>query len=496
MSPHPDDNKPAAAEKQILHRLTKSYPKQLWTAISHNLQWKLLALFLAVLLWVGLILQDPSLTRERVFTDVPLTITGSDTLRRNGFIVTGGLEEQNAVVRLKADVPQQEYNDVTYVNYSPRVDLSRITEAGAQTVKVSTTSTTLYGTVTDITPAEIPIVVDNYVTNFRIPVQVSVVGDYPEGFYGTAPVTDVSTVTVSGPESIVSKIAKIVLEYDVSTLTAKAAVFQTALSLHYRDSDNNELDASLLEPTSGGVLLRSIILEQRLYPVKTIALNQSALTTGTPLAGYEVKRVTVSPASVIAAGDETTLSVLDTLFAQSAVDVTDHDETFTAEIQIVQPDNIVYLSSQTVTLIVEIGPILTSKTFEHIPLSVTNIATGLTATADTARVNITVTGPMLSLATLEPSRLAASVSVEGLGAGAIRLAGHSNLHPCRRGPVYLQRFAAKRNRHRGGEIAARSERNADEQLHQYNTDAYARLAAHTAQRDPRFCVQRHEHGIF
>ena len=244
MSPQIEDNKPAAVEKPILQRLTKTFPRQLWTAITHNFQWKLLALFLAMLLWVGLILQDPSLTRERVFVGVPLTITGSDTLRRNGFIVTQGLEEANAVVKLKVDVPQQEYNDVTAQNYSPRIDLSRITEAGEQTVKVSTTSTTLYGTVTDVSPEEIPLVVDAYITNFRIPVQVSVLGSYPLGYYGTQPTTDVSTVSVSGPESIVSKIAKIVLEYDVSQLAAQPAELQTALTLHYMDIDNNELDAN------------------------------------------------------------------------------------------------------------------------------------------------------------------------------------------------------------------------------------------------------------
>ena len=82
--------KPAGTEKPLLQRLFKTYPRQFWIVLSHNLQWKLLALFLAVCLWVGLILQDPSLTRERVFTDVPLTITGAETLRRNGFIVVHG----------------------------------------------------------------------------------------------------------------------------------------------------------------------------------------------------------------------------------------------------------------------------------------------------------------------------------------------------------------------------------------------------------------------
>lgn len=421
MNPQTEDTKAAAAEKPILRHLTKAFPKRLWTAISHNFQWKLLALFLAMLLWVGLILQDPSLTRERVFTGVPLTISGSDVLRRNGFIVTQGLEEANAVVRLKADVPQQQYNEVTAQNYSPRVDLSRITEAGEQTIKVATTSTTLYGTVTDVSPSEIPIVVDQYVTNFRVPVQVSVLGSYPQGYYGTQPTTDVSIATVSGPESIVSKIAKIVLEYDVSLLPPQAALLQTALTLHYMDIDNNELDATLLEPTSGGVLLRSIVVEQTLYPEKTLTLNQTALTTGTPKAGYEVKSVALSPEVIIAAGDATTLSALQTLFLEKPVNVEGLDTSFTTEIKVTKPDNIVYLNTQTVTLAVTIGSVLTTQTFDEVPVSVIGLQDGMNAVLQTNAVSVTLTGPESLMAVMSASRLKATVSAQGYSSGTFDL---------------------------------------------------------------------------
>ena len=421
MSPQTDESKPAGADKPLLHRLLHTYPRQLWTMVSHNFQWKLLALVLAIGLWVGLILQDPSLTRERIFTDVPLSITGSDTLRRNGFIVTQGLEDENAIVKLKVEVPQNEYNDVTYANYNARVDLTKVTDAGEQSVKVTATSTTTYGTVTDISPDSIPVVIDNYITNYRLPVHVAVSGSYPEGFYGTAPSPDVSIVTVSGPESVVSEISRIVLQYDVSSLPAKADTLQTALALHYMDSENNELDSSLVEATSGGVLLRSIVVEQELYPIKTLTLNQTALTTGTPLEGYEVKSVTVSPSVIIAAGDETTLSTLSTLFLDAAMDVTDRDTTFTAEIRITKPDNIVYMNAETVMMIVEIGAILTTQTYENISLSIAGVPDGMSAETETAKVNVTLTGPKLLMDTLKSSKLKAFVSAEELTAGTFDL---------------------------------------------------------------------------
>ena len=95
--------------------------------IINNWTWKLLALFLAICLWVGLITQDPTLTRERVFTDATVSITGAETLRRNGLIVLSGLEDEVLHARLRVEVPQREYNTVGASNYNPRVELSRIT---------------------------------------------------------------------------------------------------------------------------------------------------------------------------------------------------------------------------------------------------------------------------------------------------------------------------------------------------------------------------------
>ena len=64
----------------------KSIAKRIAGFFTHNWQWKLLSLFLAVALWSGLITQDETLSREKIFNDVVINVTNADTLRRNGFI--------------------------------------------------------------------------------------------------------------------------------------------------------------------------------------------------------------------------------------------------------------------------------------------------------------------------------------------------------------------------------------------------------------------------
>ncbi|HNW86622.1 MAG TPA: CdaR family protein [Candidatus Limiplasma sp.] len=412
--------KPVQTERPVLKELKQLF-KKLWRMLYHNLPWKLLALVIAICLWAGLITQDPTLTRERVFNDVPVTVTGADTLRRNGMIVLSTADEAASMVRLRVEVPQREYNSTTTANYNPRIDLSKVTETGLQALKISTTSTTTYGTVTEVYPDSINVTVDNYVTSYRLPVTVRQVGEYPTGFYGTTPTLDPSVVSVSGPESIVTQISRVVVDFDASRLPAQAGLVRSALTISYEDTNGNPVDSDLIEASSAGVLLRSIVVEQQLYPTKTLSLNTLALTTGTPAVGYEVKSVTPTPNVLIAAGDETALNALDSLFLEHAVDVTDRNASFTAEVKVRKPSELVYLSADSVMLMVDIGPSLSAKDFSDVSLSLEGTDTGLNATCETKSVTVTVTGPKLTFDSLKASALKAYVSTAGLAPGTYAL---------------------------------------------------------------------------
>ena len=116
-----------------------------------------------------------------------------------------------------------------------------------------------------------------------------------------------------------------------------------------------------------------------------------------------MKNVTLSPDTIIAAGDATTLSTLDTLFLDQAVDVDKMDTSFTAEIRVTQPDNIVYMNTQNGSnLIVDIGPVLTTKTFDKIPtVGHGAIRWDVRRAGNTTKVSVTLTGPELLLSGIQ-----------------------------------------------------------------------------------------------
>ncbi len=383
----------------------------------NNWPWKLLSLFLAVCLWAGLITQDPSLTRERVFSDASLSVTGSDALRRNGLIVVSGLEEENLHARLRVEVPQREYSTVSYLNYNPRVELSRITETGEQEIKTYATSTTAYGTVEDISPSTLKVVVDEYVTNYRIPVSVNVIGEYPEGFYGGAFTRDPSLVALSGPKSLVDQVARIYVDYDASLLKPETGEVATALPMRLVDREGNEIQSKLLEVTSSGVVLRSIIVAQNLYAVRELPISELDLISGEPARGYRVAGVDVNPSTLRAAGLEDVINDLQSLFVDSTVDVEGKDETFTATLRVKKPTELPYLNTTTVNVTVTIEPIIVSSEFSSVKLDVRGKASDMRAKTDTGYLSVVVTGPQLLVEGLRASKISAYVDATGLGPG-------------------------------------------------------------------------------
>ena len=400
----------------------RKVPFQFIRLITNNWPWKLLALFLALCLWAGLISQDRTLTRERLFTDVPLSVTGAEALRRNsGLIVLSGLESENLQARLRVRVPQREYANVSYLNYNPRLDLTRITEPGEQTVRVVTTSSSTYGSVEDVSPSTVTVMVDEYVTNYRVPVTVNVTGEYPEGLYGSAISRDPSMVAVSGPRTVVDQISHVSVDYSASSLSPRAGTVRTAIPIRFIDHNGETVESDLLEVTSAGIVLRSIVVEQTLYSTRLLPVSITDLTSGQPAKGYRVKRVRISPSLLRAAGTEEALDAAEHLFVDMPVNVSSAKETFTQNVRAKKPADLAYLSSEMLTVTVEIEPATISRTFDSTRLSVRGTLSGLRASLPVKTVSLTLEGPQLALEDLRVSKVSAYVDVTGLKEGVHEL---------------------------------------------------------------------------
>lgn len=350
----------SAEKKEKLIR----FIKKIINRITHNWKLKLTCLLLAVFLWGGLISQNETLPRAKTIQDVPVTVANESVLKQNGLIVVSGLDETHTV-RLKADVPQRNYNTVTAANYSVRLDLSQIQSTGKQTVPLIAVpaSASLYGTVTDIYPSEITVVVAEYSTRNRIPVQVEEIGTLPDGYFGAAPSPSPAAVEISGPKSLVDAVARCVVKYDASQLPAVTGNVMTSSPFVLQDQKGNEIDMRHISITGQSVALRDIIVEQMIYPLVSVPVNTNDLFSGKPAEGYQVTGVSIYPENVLIAAEDLSPYLAEGASIQpyNRISLINRTASFTGSLSMRKPSTAAYMNTYDIQVNVTIEPVNTGE---------------------------------------------------------------------------------------------------------------------------------------
>ncbi len=335
----------------------KEFGARLKKSLKSNWGLKLASLLMAIAIWGALISQDASLTREKTFTEVPVSILNSDTLQRNGFIVTSDLSNIGPL-RMRVNVPQRVFDSVTPGNYSVRLDLGRITGPGKVTLPIQSTDTISYGSVTWLSQTEVTLEVDEYITRRRIPVQqVPSTATMPENIYAATAGIDPNSVVISGPRSLVEGIARVVPVYDISKLSPMIGTQYNAVPFSLVNREGQEIKSPLISVTSENVLLDTLLVEQTFYQQKSVPINLTGAVIGQPAAGYRLGTVSASPGTVKVAGNRNALDKITLADLAAPIDITGMTETIIRAVKVLKPADTVYVSESAVYVTVEILPI-------------------------------------------------------------------------------------------------------------------------------------------
>lgn len=327
----------------------------------HNGWVKLLALLISLVLWTGLISQDDTLTRDKTWQNVNVTVNGSDTLKRNGYIVVSDMEDVLSNVAVTAAVPQKQYESAEVSSYNIRIDLSRINGTGTQEVKILSTSSGTYGKVTNTVPSVLNVEVEEYLVRQRIPVTVTIGGEYQNGWYKDwympSPSVDPLLVAVSGPRSMVQNVLKAKVELDPETIDwAEGSMLCTGMIRLY-DRSNEAIESPLLDITTEGLTIDTVLIEGTILPARSFDLSDFFELQGRVKDGYAVSSVRVSPENIKVAAKSDVLEQLTDLTTEKVINVDGLDETAVFQMKIQKPSDDAVLSSDTVTVTVEIEPV-------------------------------------------------------------------------------------------------------------------------------------------
>ena len=234
--------------------------------VLHNGGLKFIAVLISVLLWAGVISQDETLTRDKTFQNVNVTVTGTDTLKNNGYIVVSDLGEVLNDVSIVAAVPQKKYEDAEASAYNVRLDLSKINGTGEQEVKLQSTNSNTFGKVVSTNPSSVTVNVEDYIVRQRIPVSANPEGNVPEDMYMSPLTVDPTVISVSGPRSLAQTISRAKADINLDAIEWKEGPFGESSDIKLYNRAGEEVRSPLLGITDSSVPIDSVLIEANMLP--------------------------------------------------------------------------------------------------------------------------------------------------------------------------------------------------------------------------------------
>lgn len=356
----------------------------LWHTVSNNIWYKLLAILIAVLFWSYAISSNPTLTTDRTLSNVEIEISGTSVLTSRKLALLTDVTTEAQHCQVKVTAPRASALQVSNDNVHVELDLSSVRSTGRQKVRLKGSS--VYGTVQQISPAEIEVEIDTYDSR-SVPVIVQQVGEISDELWCDASRKNPMNIVVSGPSQLVRRASQAIVQID---MTSRDKSDSRAEPFFIVDTDGNELPPWLTASTS------SVTVNLDIYPKKLlpVSVNIDEILEGELPRGFEIDGIVeVQPQQIQVAADKVLLDSLSSV-AIEPIDITGRTGPFTASARIKKLADVKNYSAESVNVSVSIIESTASKVHNNMSVKLTGLPAGLRAkwTNDSPRVVIVVSG--------------------------------------------------------------------------------------------------------
>lgn len=299
--------------------------------LTNNLGMRVLAVIIAILIWIIVVnVSDPII--DSTYSGIPVEIVNADAISKQNKTYEVLNDTDSIAVTISA---KRSINDLLgRDNIRATADLSNLDmEKGTVRIKLETNK---YNDKIESIKGKtdtLEVAIENLQKKqFAITSQVN--GEPLDGYVIGDTVLDQNVVTVQGPESIVSKIDKAVVEASVAGM---AASISTTSTIRYYDAKGNVLDASRLSGNISSVNLKVDILS-------TKTLGFRFYTSGNLASDYSLAGdITSDIDQITVAGKSNVLSGISAItIPAAAIDLEGKKDTFTITLDVTKylPDNV------------------------------------------------------------------------------------------------------------------------------------------------------------
>lgn len=256
--------------------------------------------------------------------------------------------------------------------------------------------------ITGVSPQEITVEYDRSL-EVNLPIESNIQYSSDSGFYAGTPILSADNVTISGPESSVSRISRVAVNYQVEDPLREEASFTCPLTF-YDENGQELLDISGMYLTMN---VESVDVSIPVIPVKTVDLVAATVHQPT---GFSSDRIQIEPSQITIAGSSETLSSINKIQLDTVIDFAQLDvdgaNTFTSNVtlpsgvrNIGSSGEISAQASATVTVNLN-GYTEKTVTVSNANVQIVNATSDMEVEQATTALSVTVLGPEAQVARL------------------------------------------------------------------------------------------------
>lgn len=368
----------------------------------------LLSVTIALGLWLYVITVESPNSSETIY-NIPVVFEGETALNERGLIITSST---SADVDLTLSGNRSDLKQVNAGNITLKVDLSKIYDPGKHELEytVSYPGTVAGNAFTEEsrTPDRIHVTVEKLLKQ-EVPVVVTYNGTLPEGYFSDKGnvVLDYSTITVSGPQSVVEKIARAEVSVD---LTDRTEYLSESYRFTLEDENGEPVDAEMIT-----VSVEEVHVELKIQQIKYIDLVVTLVDGG----GATKDTVTcdINPVKIQVSGSEAALESLGEVINLGTINLAEYTTNTELIFPISLPENVTNHSNITEATVQLKFTGLASKEVTIDNIQLINLPEGMTAELITEKLSAVIRGPSMDVAKFTSENVYVTVDLSDAIAG-------------------------------------------------------------------------------
>lgn len=379
---------------------------------------KILTICLSVLLSFALwlyVITTISPNSERTYYNIPVTFQNADVLAERGLMITEGMDE---AITLTLAGNRSDLNNLNESNINIFASLVPIEAPGVHSINYTVS---LPGNVAGSSvsiqngyPSNLTLKVENRITK-AVDIVIDYVGSVPTDFLADKEnaLRDNATVEISGPESVISKIAQAKIRVD---LTNRTETIAGQFPYELCDRNGNPVDSSLVTTDT-----EAVTLTVRIVRVKEVALRVQVVEGGG--ATLENTKITVEPDVIRVTGNETLLEDLDVI-ELGTLELGKIGQNKTHTFPILLPDGVTNETGLTEAKVTVSFMNLQTKTVNISKIQAVNVPSGMRVDMITRALEIHLRGPLDQIASVKEEDVTVTVDFSEVAVGTATVAAN------------------------------------------------------------------------